>query len=112
MSNPAESQARRRFLKLAATGAVAAPIAAVVLPRLARADGLPHLDDKDPTAAALHYTPDATTAASNPTYKAGSDCGNCQFYQGKSSDEYGPCMLFPGKAVHTKGWCASYNKKA
>jgi hypothetical protein len=39
-------------------------------------------------------------------------CGNCQFFQGKAGDEYGPCMLFPAKQVHSKGWCASYNKKA
>ncbi|HEY0180098.1 MAG TPA: high-potential iron-sulfur protein [Dokdonella sp.] len=112
MSNPAESQARRRFLKLAATGMVAAPIAAVVLPRLAAAADLPHLDPKDPTAAALHYTEDASTASGNPTYKPGSQCGNCQFFQGQAGDAYGPCMLFAGKAVNAKGWCASYNKKA
>ena len=38
MSNPAESQARRRFLKLAVAGAVAAPIASTLLPRIARAE--------------------------------------------------------------------------
>lgn len=112
MSNPAESQARRRFLKIAVVGAAVAPIAATVLPRIARADALPHLDVNDATAKALHYTEDAATAKDNPAFKAGSDCGNCQFYQGNAGDEYGPCMLFPGKAVHTKGWCASYNKKA
>jgi len=112
MSNPAESQARRRFLKLAAMGAATAPLAAIVLPRIAVADALPHLDPKDATATALHYTEDASTASSNPAFKAGSDCGNCQFFQGKAGDEYGPCMLFPGKDVHSKGWCASYNKKA
>ena len=112
MSNPAESQARRRFLKLAATGAVVAPIAAIVLPRIALADDLPHVDPNEPTAKALSYTEDAGTAASNATYKPGSQCATCQFYQGKAGDEYGPCMLFPAKAVHAKGWCASYNKKA
>ena len=112
MSDPAESQSRRRFLKLAAIVAATAPIAAAVLPRLSFAADLPHLDPKDPTASALHYTEDATTATANPTYKAGSECATCQFYQGKAGDEYGPCILFPGKAVHSKGWCASWNKKA
>lgn len=112
MSNPAESQARRRFLKLAAVGAVAAPIAVTVLPRLALAADLPHLDPADPTASALHYTPDATTATGNAAYKPGADCANCTFYQGKAGDEWGPCMLFPGKDVHSKGWCASHNQKA
>ena len=76
-----------------------------------RAD-LPHLALTDPTAAALHYTEDAKTAATNPTYKAGSECANCQFFQGKAGDEYGPCQLFAGKSVHSKGWCASWSKKA
>ncbi|MEP7043318.1 MAG: high-potential iron-sulfur protein [Dokdonella sp.] len=112
MSNPAESQARRRFLKLATTAAIVAPIAAVVLPQIALADALAPLDPNDPTAKALHYTDDASTASSNPTYKAGSACASCQFYQGKAGDASGPCMLFPAKAVNAKGWCASYNKKA
>lgn len=113
MSNPAERQARRRFLKLAAAGVVAAPIAITVLPRLAMAEDLPHLDAaSDATAKALHYTPDATTAKSDPAYKPGADCANCTFYQGKPGEEYGPCMLFPGKSVHSKGWCSSHNQKA
>lgn len=111
MSNPAESQARRRFLKLAAAGAVAAPFAAVVLPRTGRAQDLPHLSADDPTAKALAYTDDASTATGNAAFKPGADCLNCTFYQGKAGDEWGPCMLFPGKAVHSKGWCASHNLK-
>lgn len=112
MSNPAESQARRRFLKLAATAAAMAPVASVVLPQIARAQDLPHVDAAtDPTAKALAYVEDATKAASNPAYKAGSDCANCQFYTGKAGAEYGPCQLFPGKSVHSKGWCASHAKK-
>ncbi|GAA0714778.1 high-potential iron-sulfur protein [Dokdonella soli] len=112
MSNPAESQARRRFLKIAVIGAATAPIAATLLPRIGRADDLPHLDVNDATAKALHYTEDASTATGNPTFKAGSNCANCQFFQGKAGDQFGPCLLFPGKSVHSKGWCASYNKKA
>lgn len=112
MSNPAESQARRRFLKLAAVGAVAAPIALAVLPRMARAADLPPLDPNDPTAKALAYVEDATAAKGNAAYKPGADCANCTFYQGKAGDERGPCQLFPGKSVHAKGWCASHNQKA
>ena len=43
MSKTPDTQARRRFLKLAAVGAVAAPIASTLLPRFARADDLPQL---------------------------------------------------------------------
>ncbi len=112
MPNRTENQSRRRFLKLAVVGAAVAPIAGVLLPRLGFAADLPHLALTDPTAAALHYTEDAKTAAANPTYKAGSECANCQFFQGKAGDEYGPCQLFAGKSVHSKGWCASWTKKA
>lgn len=111
MSNPAENPARRRFLKIAAAGAVAAPLAAAVLPEIGRAAELPHLDPNEPTAKALAYTHDATTAKDNPAFKPGADCANCTFYQGKPGDEWGPCMLFPGKSVHSKGWCASHNFK-
>ena len=112
MSQPTQNQARRRFLKLAVVGAAIAPIAAVLLPRLGFAAELPHLTTDDPTAKALAYADDATTATANAAFKAGSACANCQLYQGKAGDEYGPCALFPGKAVHSKGWCAGYSKKA
>ncbi len=101
---------RRRFLKIAAASA-AAPIAVALLPRLSFAADLPHLDPNDATAKSLHYTEDASTAADQPTYKPGSACASCQFFQGAAGDAYGPCSLYPGKAVNAKGWCAGYNKK-
>jgi|KBSMisStandDraft_5_1062788.scaffolds.fasta_scaffold81002_2 anaerobic selenocysteine-containing dehydrogenase len=113
MSNPADSQARRRFLKLAVAGAVAAPIASTLLPRFARADDLPHLSESDPTALALGYKEDATKVdtAKFKTYKAGSMCENCNFWTGKAGDAYGPCGLFPGKSTAAKGWCSGYAAK-
>jgi hypothetical protein len=111
MSDPANSQARRRFLKIAVVGAAMAPVAAALLPRVARADD-PHVDLNDPTAKSLSYTEDAKTAASNPAYKPGSMCSGCQFYKGHEEMAYAPCELFPGKAVNAKGWCLSWTKKA
>ncbi|HEY6940526.1 high-potential iron-sulfur protein [Dokdonella sp.] len=112
MSDPAESQGRRRFLKIAVVGAAIAPVAAGLLPRVARAqDSAPHLDPNDPTAKALAYTEDASTAKGNPTYKEGSTCAGCNFYKGHTEMTYGPCDLFPGKVVSAKGWCASWTKK-
>lgn len=103
------SASRRRFLKLAAgTAAVAA--AAGTVPSLARARDMPHLSPSDPTAKALSYVEDASKSTS-PKHKAGDDCANCMFFQGKSGAEYGPCQLFPGKAVHAKGWCVSHQPK-
>ena len=114
MSNPADSQARRRFLKLAVAGAVTAPIASTLLPRLARADDTPHLAESDPTAMALGYKEDATKVdtAKFATFKAGSSCSTCNFWTGKAGDAYGPCGLFPGKATNAKGWCSGFNPKA
>ena len=112
MSYPAESQARRRFLKIAVAVVATAPIAAAMLPRMSRAADLPHLELGDATAKALAYTEDAATAKANPAFKPGSACANCQFFQGTAKDAYGPCTLFPGKAVNAKGWCSGYSKKA
>jgi len=114
MSHPADSQGRRRFLKLAAMGAVAAPIASTLLPEFARAQDLPHLSESDPTAMALGYKDDATKvdATKFTTFKPGALCDNCKFWTGKQGDEWGPCQLFPGKATHAKGWCSGYSVKA
>ncbi|HET6545464.1 MAG TPA: high-potential iron-sulfur protein [Rhodanobacteraceae bacterium] len=113
-SKPVDVQARRRFLKLAAVGAVAAPIGAGLMSKFARAADLPHLEESDPTAAALGYKHDVSQVdkAKYPQFKPGQECGNCQFFQGKPGDVWGPCQLFPGKATNTKGWCAGYNAKA
>ena len=113
MSDPAESQARRRFLKIAVTGAVAAPIVSTLLPRFAHAQDLPHVSESDPTAMALGYKEDATKVdkAKYTTYKDGSLFENCKFWTGKAGDAYGPCGLFPGKATNAKGWCSGYNPK-
>ena len=110
MSNPADSQARRRFLKLAVAGAVVAPIVS----RLARAEDLPHLSESDATAMALGYKEDATKVdkAKFTTYKEGSMCSNCKFWTGKEGDAYGPCGLFPGKSTAAKGWCSGYSAKS
>lgn len=103
---------RRRFF-ISAGGALGAVALAGALPRSARADSLPDLSPTDATAAALHYTPDASKVDKGqaPTYVAGSACATCNFYQGGTAAT-GPCALFPGKAVNAKGWCAGYAKKA
>jgi len=70
------------------------------------------VDEKDPAATGLGYKHDATKvdAKKYATYKAGSNCGNCQFYQGK--DAWGVCPLLGGKQVNAKGWCSAWAKKA
>ena len=104
---------RRRFFAATGTALGAAAIVSA-LPRIARAEDLPHLALTDPTAQALSYTEDASKVdkAKAPTYIAGSACANCNFFQGAAAAAWGPCSLFPGKAVNAKGWCAGYAKKA
>ena len=108
MSRCEDIESRRRFLKLAAGGTAAAVLIGG-LPRVARADDLPHVSEADPTAKALGYVEDAT-ASKDPKHKTGDSCANCQFYSGGATG-YGPCQLFPGKSVSAKGWCVSHTPK-
>lgn len=99
------NEARRRFLKVAAGGVAVATVLGT-LPRMAKAQDLPHLSPSDPTAAALKYTEDGSKAQGKKA--PGDACMNCNFYQGKAAAAWGPCQLFPGKAVASKGWCVSH----
>ena len=112
MTAPANS--RRRFIRIAVLGAAAAPLAADALWNAAAAQDLPHLDEADPTAAALGYHHDTTKAdaAKYPNHKPDQTCANCNLVQGKDGDAWRPCSIFPGKAVSAKGWCAAWVKKA
>ncbi len=102
---------RRKFLGFAAL--VAAP-SSLLLSRTAVAADLPHLDPADAAAKPLAYVLDASKldAKTEPTFKAGSACGNCQLFGGKAGDAFGACGIFAGKAVSSKGWCRAYAKKA
>ncbi len=98
---------RRAFLGLCGAAALAAiPV------RLMAADAAPaKLDLKDPTAVALGYVLDAkkVTAAKEPTYKAGSHCGNCKLYvAAQEKSGYAPCGAVGGKLVAKAGWCKAY----
>lgn len=103
----------RRHFVVGAMAAVGMAAFAIVRPRSAHADDLPHLTSADSTAQTLGYVEDATKAdkAKFPTYAAGDSCANCNFFQGGST-AWGPCQLFPGKAVNAKGWCSAHAKKA
>jgi len=68
------------------------------------------IDEKDPAAVALAYKHDATKvdAKANPTYKAGNNCANCQFFTAAT----GACTLFPKNSVPAEAWCSAWAKKA
>jgi hypothetical protein len=96
---------RRRFISLV-------PLLGAAT--LARAQGAPLVDPKDPQAQALGYTADATKVdkAKYPKYAAGQNCANCALYQGKAGDKSGPCPLYAGKAVLSNAWCSAWVKRA
>ena len=101
---------RRDFLKLSlAAGALPAALAAGG----AYAADLPHVDPKDPTAAALGYVEDTKQADATKfaSHKPDQMCAGCNLIQGATGD-YRPCTIFPGKAVSAKGWCSAWVKKA
>jgi len=99
---------RRRFIKLTVTGVAAAPFANALLSGSAEAADM--LSESDPTAVALKYKMDATKAPDRKDATA--FCNNCNLYTGKPNDANGPCTVFGGKLVSSKGWCASWVKKA
>jgi len=102
---------RRRFLFNVAVAATALPLGARLLGNPAQAQDLPALPLDNAQAKALGYAEDVATVK-HPSLKPGSDCANCQFYQGVAGAAAGPCALFPGHSVKAKGWCSAWAKKA
>jgi hypothetical protein len=105
-----QSVSRRRFLVGAAVAAGAAPFAACLLSRPAMAQDLAPLPADNATAVALAYAEDAATVK-HASFKAGSDCANCQFFTGKAGEARGGCSLFPTFSVASKGWCSAWAAK-
>ncbi len=104
---------RRQMLKGSAVAVASIPLASIAT-RVAHAETveLPKLSADDAFAAAIGYTPDAATAdGAEATFKAGSNCANCQLYTGGDA-EYGPCSIVPGKLVSAEGWCRTWAPKA
>ncbi|TMG80277.1 MAG: High potential iron-sulfur protein [Betaproteobacteria bacterium] len=99
---------RRRFIKLTVTGLAAAPLANAMFSGSAEAADM--VSESEPTAVALKYKMDATKAPERKDKSA--FCNNCSLYTGKPGDANGPCTVFGGKLVSSKGWCASWVKKA
>ncbi|MEL7537443.1 MAG: high-potential iron-sulfur protein [Pseudomonadota bacterium] len=116
MTQQAKSRgvSRRQILRSGAIAVAAVPLAAIGV-RGAQAETveLPKLTADDPAAKALGYVDNVASIAegSEATFKAGSDCANCQLYTGGDA-EYGPCSIFPGKLVSAKGWCRTWVQKA
>lgn len=102
---------RRQFLGRSAIALTLVPFGAALVPGRARAQELTPLPADNATAVALAYTEDASKV-SHPSFKAGSNCINCQFYTGAAGAERGGCTLFPTFSVAGKGWCSAWAVKA
>lgn len=100
---------RRHFLIGAALATATLPISMRLLAQTqvsAPAGALPRLPLDNPQAKALGYTEDGTTSK-HPSYKADSECSNCQFFTAAT----GACSVFPGFSVSPKGWCSVWSKR-
>ena len=98
------NKARRNFVNVFATGAMAIPLGALVSPRLVQAAEKPKLNPDDAAAKSLMYTHQSTAADKL--------CSGCQFYTGAADAGWGPCMLFPKNLVNAGGVCNSWFKRA
>ncbi len=100
---------RRGFARLSLGLAVTACAAPSTLIHAAE---MKQADPESAQGKALGYTHDAGSVdtAKFKNFAAGSNCSNCQLYQG--GDEWGGCAIFPGQVVNAKGWCSAWAKKA
>lgn len=107
--------ASKRFTRrdiLRGTAAAAGMIPLVHL-GTSRAWAAEQLDPNDPTAQALKYAEDASTATRpDKAGVAGADqeCGNCALYTAPG-DGSGPCALFQGRIVPEGAWCSAWAPK-
>lgn len=97
---------RRRFLVRAAI-VTTLPFIAPFSSGMAHAQQLKPLSTDNPQAKLLAYHEDAKSVK-HENFKAGSDCGNCQFFTSAT----GACVLFPGFRVPAKAWCSAWAIKA
>jgi hypothetical protein len=117
MSEKPMNTSRRNAMKVMLGGLATVPLMNLVGMAAAQAEELPHVDPAtDPTAQALKYVEDATTADRAAAARPGKPpeeqhCANCQFVLADTG-AWRPCSLFPGKAVAENGWCASWTLKA
>lgn len=118
VENP-NKKSRRKFFQLAIAGLTIAPLllkssnalaagACPAMPPKGKAVGVPG----EGMAKNLEYVLDAKTSK-NAKYKAGSDCGNCKFFNSaKIESGHAPCTMMGMKYVTNCGWCKSYLLKA
>jgi hypothetical protein len=117
MSDKPLNKSRRDAVKIMLGGLAAVPVMNLVATAAAYAQELPAVTPDDPTAVALKYVADATTADRAAAARPGLPpeeqvCNNCQFHQPYEEDGWVACTLFPGKKVAAGGWCSSWTLQA
>lgn len=100
-------QDRRRFIRFALAGAIAAPLGGLIAPRRAGAAEKPKLDPDSERAQKLGYSHDATSI-DDPKRKTDARCRNCAHFRGDEGDAWASCNVFPDRRVSADGWCASW----
>ncbi|MFO8142347.1 MAG: high-potential iron-sulfur protein [Marinobacter sp.] len=99
------SKSRRVFLRTAALGVIAVPLAKV-------ATHVPVAHAQKPKAEdghALDYVNNGADS-DHDKYQEGNKCSNCAFWAGEESDGWGGCRhpQFSSVLVNTEGWCNTY----
>lgn len=108
MTDQPSSEARRRFLKIAAAGAAALPACALAARRLRAQE---RVDPSDEVAQQLGYVEDASQVDQSewPNYEEGQLCSNCDLFAADAEgEEWGPCEIFGGDLVAAQGWCSAW----
>ncbi len=107
-----ESVSRRSFFKFGLMGVAALPL----FSKSVQAQACPA---KEPAGKKIQkegegmgkmqkYVLDATKST-EPTYKKGSNCGNCKFYnKAKVESGHAPCAMMANNYVTSCGWCKAY----
>ncbi|SFM43960.1 high-potential iron-sulfur protein [Marinobacter pelagius] len=99
------NKSRRVFLRTAALGAAAVPLA-----RIAVHSPAAHAEKaKAEDGHAMDYVNDATTS-DHPKYKDGNKCSTCAFWAGEESGGWGTCRHpeFSDVLVNKNGWCSTW----
>lgn len=102
------NQSRRQFMRNSVLGLAALPFGVGILSPAALAQTLPRLDPSSPSAQALNYVEEASSASDHPAYNEGEDCANCMFFSADTE----VCQLFPENSVAPGGWCQSWTSQS
>lgn len=102
---------RRRLLRLALGGAIAAPLAGLLHTSRATGAEKARLDRESELAQKLAYTHDAEST-NDSARKEGAHCGNCTHFRGGMDDQWASCNIFPEHLVNVNGWCKSWFAKS